>query len=80
MKNILNATKSVKWCELGVQLDFEASRLEIIDEDHPNNAERAKIKLVSEWLKNDREDRFNTLSEIDSVCTCWFLNVVVLVC
>ena len=62
LKNILNATKGVKWYELGVQLDFEASCLEIINEDHPNNAERAKIKLISEWSKNDREASWDKLA------------------
>ena len=51
LKNILNATKGVKWYVLGVQLDFEASRLDI-----------AKIRLISEWLKNDREASWDKLA------------------
>ena len=62
LKNILNATKGVKWYVLGVQLDFEASRLDIITEDLPNNAEIAKIRLISEWLKNDREASWDKLA------------------
>ena len=62
LKNILNATKGVKWYELGVQLDFEASCLDIINEDLPNNAGRAKIRLISEWLKNDREASWDKLA------------------
>ena len=62
LKNILNTTKGVKWYELGVQLDFEESRLDIISEDHPNNAGRAKIRLISEWLKNDREASWDKLA------------------
>ena len=62
MKNILNATKGVKWYELGVQLDFEASRLDIITEDNPNNAGRAKIRLISEWMKSDREASWDKLA------------------
>ena len=62
LKNILNATKGVNWYELGVQLDFEASRLDIISEDHPNSARRAKIRLISEWMKNDREASWDKLA------------------
>ena len=61
-KNILNATKDVKWYELGIQLDFKTSRLDVIADDHHHNAERSKIKLISEWLKNDPEASWNKLA------------------
>ena len=61
-KNILNATKDVKWYELGIQLDFKASHLDVIADDHPHKAERAKIRLISEWLQNDREASWDKLA------------------
>ena len=61
-KNILNATKDAKWYELGIQLDFKASHLDVIAENHPHNAERAKIRLISEWLQNDPEASWDKLA------------------
>ena len=61
-KNILNATKDVKWYELGIQLDFKSSHLDVIAENHPHNAERAKIRLISEWLQNDPQASWDKLA------------------
>ena len=58
----MNVIKDVRWYELGFQLDFKASRLNVIGDDHPNNAERAKITLISEWLQNDPKASWDKLA------------------
>ena len=58
----MNATKDVKWYELGIQLDFKSSHLDVIADDHHHNALRAKIRLISEWLQNDPEASWDKLA------------------
>ena len=52
----------VKWYKLGVQLDFKRGRLDIIKADHRNDADGAKLELVSEWLNNDPDKSWDKLA------------------
>ena len=62
-KHVFNAIKGVmKWYELGVQLDLEKSRLDIIKANHPNDVVEAKLELVSEWLNNDPDKSWDKLA------------------
>ena len=62
-KQVFNAIKGViQWYQLGVQLDLEKSRLEIIKANHPNDVVAAKLELVSEWLNNDPDKSWDKLA------------------
>ena len=62
-KQVFNAIKGViQWYQLGVQLDLEKSRLEIIKANHPNDVVAAKLELVSEWLNNDPDKSWAKLA------------------
>ena len=65
LKNILNATEGVVgWYQLGIQLNFKKSRLDIIRANHPNDVVGAKTELISEWLNNDPGKSWDKLAAV----------------
>ena len=65
LKNILNATVSVVgWYQLGIQLNFKKSQLDIIKANHPNDVVGAKTELISEWLDNDPGKSWDKLAAV----------------
>ena len=65
LKNILNATVGVVgWYQLGIQLNFKKSQLDIIRANHPNDVVGAKTELISEWLNNDPGKSWDKLAAV----------------
>ena len=63
MKHVFNAIKGViKWYQLGVQLNVNTYRLDVIRANHPNDVEGAKLEFVSEWLNNDPDKSWDKLA------------------
>ena len=63
MKHVFNAIKGViQWYQLGVQLNVNSCRLDIIKANHPNDVEGAKMGLVTEWLNNDPDKSWDKLA------------------
>ncbi len=52
-----------RWYELGIQLDFSTSALNIIRSNNANDVIKAKIELFEEWIKNDPEASWKKLSD-----------------
>ena len=63
MKHVFNAIKGViQWYQLGVQLNVDSCRLDVIKANHPNDVEGAKMGLITEWLNNDPDKSWDKLA------------------
>ena len=62
-KNAVNATKGViNWYELGIELDFDESDLDVIKANHPDDVMGAKNKCIGKWLDRDPHKSWDKLA------------------
>ena len=52
---------SHKWHDLGLQLELRKGTLEVIESNHPKNAQRCLSEMLSTWLKVEPRATWHTL-------------------
>ena len=52
---------SHKWHDLGLRLELKKGTLEVIESNHPKNAQRCLSEMLSTWLKVEPRATWHTL-------------------
>ena len=63
IRNELSEVAAAKWYQLGVQLGIPPATLSTIESDHPRDAGRCMIGVLSWWLHNAPECSWEKLTE-----------------
>ena len=62
-KLLVNATRGVvEVYKLGVELEISVGELDTIEANNCNNVDKARIKLLDYWLRNDQEASWSKLA------------------